>query len=267
MPWQNSTPVRLSSTATNTTTPGAANSPDNGPAPVTGVKRRKDSSPGGRYSPGLVPFQWTTFDVTATLPPNWQREIGAVAAGADFREFPRTPVLSREGPDVPFIRRGRVHADQVRDRLPWLYAAYRGNFRTLASQASREDAVAAGDERYGVVLNVQQGTTMRFECHVDSNPLTGLLFLTDHAAGGELVISHDPHASDIAAVEVDCSVIRPHAGHLILFDARRHPHYARPLSDASGTRIVAVMNFYTESCPESTRPLELNQHLYGTTTG
>ena len=28
-------------------------------------------------------------------------------------------------------------------------------------------------------------------------------------------------------------------------------------------RIVAVMNFYTESCPESTRPSELNRHLFG----
>jgi hypothetical protein len=28
-------------------------------------------------------------------------------------------------------------------------------------------------------------------------------------------------------------------------------------------RIVAVMNYYTESCPESTRPPELNRHLYG----
>ncbi len=28
-------------------------------------------------------------------------------------------------------------------------------------------------------------------------------------------------------------------------------------------RVVAVMNFYTESSPESTRPRELNRHLYG----
>ena len=27
-------------------------------------------------------------------------------------------------------------------------------------------------------------------------------------------------------------------------------------------RVVAVMNFYTESFPESTRPEELNRHLY-----
>jgi len=67
----------------------------------------------------------------------------------------------------------------------------------------------------------------------------------------------------VAAVERDCSVIRPYAGHLIFFDARQHPHYARPLRQAADTRIVAVMNFYTESCPESTRPPELNRHLYG----
>lgn len=106
---------------------------------------------------------------------------------------------------------------------------------------------------------------MRFECHVDSNPLTGLLFCTDQppGAGGELVFAHNPAAADIDSVDRDCSVIRPQAGHLIFFDGRRYPHYARPLASKSGTRIVAVMNFYTESCPESTRPPELNRHLFG----
>lgn len=208
-------------------------------------------------------FQWTTLDLTGGLPPNWQREIRLVAGDADFREFPRTPVLSREAPEVSHIARGRVHAHQVRDRLPWLYQAYRGDFLALAGQACGERVAAARDDRYGIVLNVQQGPTMRFECHVDSNPLTGLLFCTDHAAGGELVVAHDATAAEVAAVERDCSVIRPHAGHLIFFDARERPHYARPLSEVSGTRIVAVMNFYTETCPESTRPAVLNRHLYG----
>ena len=110
---------------------------------------------------------------------------------------------------------------------------------------------------------------MRFECHIDSNPLTGLLFCTDHppGAGGELVFAHDPAATDIEAVDRDCSVIRPHAGHLIFFDGRRHPHYARPLVSQSAMRIVAVMNFYTESYPEFTRPPELNRHLFGQALG
>jgi hypothetical protein len=210
----------------------------------------------------LPGFHWTTFDLSSWLPADWQRDARTVAADADFRKFPRTPVLSRESADVPRIPRGRVHAEQVREGLPWLYQSYRKEILELAGEACRERVVAARDERYGVVLNVQRGTTMRFECHIDSNPLTGLLFCTDHPGGGELVFAHDPHASDISAVERGCSVIRPQTGHLIFFDGRRNPHYARPLTMA-GLRIVAVMNFYTESCPESTRPRELNSHLYG----
>jgi hypothetical protein len=208
-------------------------------------------------------FHWTAFDVGGILPAGWQHEIRAVANDADFREFPRTPVLSREAAAVTRIPRGRVHANEVRSRLPWLYTAYHGMFLELARDARMESVTAAQDDRYGIVLNVQRGTRMRFECHVDSNPLTGLLFCSDHEAGGELVFAHDSAASGIAAVERDCSVIRPHAGHLIFFDARGHPHYARALTAAADTRVVAVMNFYTDSCPERTRPRELNSHLYG----
>jgi hypothetical protein len=208
-------------------------------------------------------FRWITFDVNGYLPAGWQQDVRAVAANADFREFPRTPILSREGADVSHIARGRVHADQVRLRLPWLYQSYRGKFLELAGESCAERVMAARDDRYGVVLNVQQGTAMRFEFHVDSNPLTGILFCTEHQKGGELIVAHDTTVTDIARIERDCSVIRPHAGHLVFFDARQHPHYSRPLATADDMRIAAVMNFYTESYPESTRPQELNRHLYG----
>ena len=213
----------------------------------------------------LPGFHWTTFDLTSHLPRGWQREIAAAAKDADFRAFPRTPILSRESPEVLSIPRGRVHGADVRHGLPWLYGLYRSSFRELARAICAEPVTPALDDRYGIVLDVQRGLEMRYECHVDSNPLTGLLFCTDHleGAGGELVFAHDPAATDIGAVERDCSVIRPQAGHLIFFDGRQHPHYARPLASESDVRIVAVMNFYTESCPESTRPLELNRHLYG----
>ena len=208
-------------------------------------------------------FRWTTFDLNGTLPDGWQHEIRATAADADFRDFPRTPVISREAPDVRHITRGRVHAHQVRSRLPWLYQSYRGAFLELAQEACGEKVTPAHDDRYGVVLNVQRGTEMRFECHVDSNPLTGLLICTDHVNGGELVFAHDDAAASIADVDRDCSVVRPSAGHLIFFDAREYPHYVRPLTHASDMRVVAVMNYYTEACPESSRPPMLNRHLYG----
>jgi|SRR6185437_8223225 hypothetical protein len=208
-------------------------------------------------------FRWTTFDLSDWLPASWQEDVRAATMNADVRGFPRTPVLTRESPEVQHIPRGRVHADQVRDHMPWLYKAYRDEFLELASEVSTECVNAAHDERYGVVLNVQRGTEMRFECHVDSNPLTGLLFFTDHQAGGELVVAHDQAAEGLMAVERSCSVIRPHAGHLIFFDARKYPHYARPLTAKSDTRVVAVMNYYTRSCQESNRPPGLNRHLYG----
>jgi hypothetical protein len=211
----------------------------------------------------LSRFHWTAFDLNDLLPAGWMGDVREVAGDADFREFPRTPVLSREAANVLRIPRGRVHADHVQRTLPWLHEFYRGVFLELAQETQAEPIAAARDERYGVVLNVQRGIAERFECHIDSNPLTGLLFCTEHAVGGELVFAHDPNAESIAAVEQDCSVIRPHAGHLIFFDARRHPHYSRPLTGASDMRVAAVMNFYTESCPEDTRPKELNQHLYG----
>ncbi len=210
-------------------------------------------------------FRWATFDLTSELRAGWQEDIAAVAAGADFREFPRTPRLSRESAGVRHISRGRVHADQVRQKLPWLYQLYRGRFLELARAVCDEAVLPARDDRYGIVLNVQRGTSMRFEFHVDSNPMTGLLFCTDHGpgSGGELVFAHDPDAAGIESAGRNCAVIRPHAGHLIFFDGRCHPHYARPLRSGSDTRIVAVMNFYTESCPESTRPPGLNRHLFG----
>jgi hypothetical protein len=209
-------------------------------------------------------FNWTTFDLTSQLPPNWRRDIIDTVAAADFREFPRTPILSREAADVSHIRRGRVHADRVQKARPWLDRMYRNDFLEFARLACTGEPVEPSrDDRFGIVLNVQRGTTMRFEFHVDSNPLTGLLFCTDHRQGGELVFAHDQDAIDIDAVKQDCSVIRPHADHLIFFDGRDYPHYARPLRSESETRIVAVMNFYTESCPESTRPPELNRHRLG----
>lgn len=206
----------------------------------------------------------TPFDVTDQFPEGWQQDISAVAAEADFRDFPRTPILSREAADVTHISRGRVHAIQVQHKLPWLYKLYRHQFLERAVEAWGEPIEPALDDRYGVVLNVLRGKKMRFECHVDSNPVTGLLFFTSHpAGGGELVIGHDPAGVGVDELERNCTAITPQAGRLIFFDGKTYPHYARTLASESDVRVVAVMNFYTESCPESTRPRDLNRHLFG----
>jgi hypothetical protein len=206
----------------------------------------------------------TPFDVTSQLPDGWKDDISAIAGEADFRDFPRTPVLSREAADVTHIKRGRVHSWQVQQRLPWLYKMYRDQFLNLAGQAWGEPLEAAVDDRYGVVLNVQRGSNMRFECHADSNPVTGLLFFTDNSAGGgELVIARNPAAVGVDGLERDCTVVAPRAGKLIFFDGKTFPHYARALVADADIRVAAVMNFYTCAHDESTRPAGLNRHLFG----
>lgn len=197
-------------------------------------------------------------DVISSLPAGWREEVSALAAEAEFRSYPRTPVLSREAAGVTHVQRGRVEAGKVMEALPWLYDLYHGQFRELGREVFG-DLDCAADDRYGVVLNVQQGPEMRFECHVDSNPVTGLLFLTT-SSDGELVVSCNPDATGIDQPEEDCFLIPPQEGKIIFFDGKTYPHYARP---CKGTRIAAVMNFYTQADPESNRPAILNRHRFG----
>src|ERR1700760_146359 len=103
----------------------------------------------------LDTFGWATFDVTWILPDGWQQDAAHAADEAEVRPFGRTPVISREAPDVQQVIRGRVHADQVASYLPWLRGLYRGVFRELGEQAIGHTVHAAADERYGTVLNVQ----------------------------------------------------------------------------------------------------------------
>jgi 2OG-Fe(II) oxygenase superfamily len=108
---------------------------------------------------------------------------------------------------------------------------------------------------------------MRYECHVDSNPIEGLLYVTDHpkSSGGELAVATKVNAASVADVEADCSVIYPTYGNLVFFDARRFAHYVRPLVSDDARRVVVAMNYYTPSCPESNRPKSLSAHLAGAT--
>ena len=78
-------------------------------------------------------FGWITYDVSDKLPATWRQDVARVAAAADFRDFPRTPMLSREARSVNAYPRGRVHADQV-SSCPGCFEFYRGPFLELAGE-------------------------------------------------------------------------------------------------------------------------------------
>jgi N-acetylglutamate synthase-like GNAT family acetyltransferase len=211
-------------------------------------------------------FSWRVFDVEDLLPGGWQQELLDLAEReASHRTLRPRSVTSREGDPnlrLPVITvSGRV----LREQAPWLSSLYDGWFREFAATCCSEVVTTAVDDRYGVNLNVQRGRSMRYECHVDSNPIEGLLYVTDHpkGSGGELVAANHPGATSREEVDRDCSVLYPEAGKLVFFDAREFAHYVRPLQRDDAIRAVVAMNFYTPSSPESARPNDLNDHLFG----
>ncbi|MBV8948480.1 MAG: 2OG-Fe(II) oxygenase [Solirubrobacterales bacterium] len=211
-------------------------------------------------------FHWTSFDVRSLLPATWESEIRELArTRRREKDLVPTSVTSRESATVEKVPVMTVAGLIVKEELRWLYALYHGVFRDLAQDCSAEPVTTARDDRYGVVLNVQEGPAMRYECHVDSNPIEGLLYCTTHAPGdgGELVVANSTEANDVDSVEDDGSVVYPIAGNLIFFDARDFAHYVRRLVNEDALRIVAAMNFYTPSSPEVHRPPDLNRHLFG----
>ncbi|MGW5744580.1 2OG-Fe(II) oxygenase [Amycolatopsis sp. NPDC003861] len=158
-----------------------------------------------------------------------------------------------------------VGGESLRQLTPWLFALYEGEFLSLAGRVTSEPVSVATRDKIAVNLNIQHGKSMRYEAHVDSNPVEGLLYVTDHpiGSGGELVVAQRADAVGVAEIDEISAVIHPVAGHLIFFDARQHAHYVRSLTRAEDSRIVVAMNFYTPSCPESARPADLDEHLFG----
>jgi hypothetical protein len=160
---------------------------------------------------------------------------------------------------------GGVGGEALNARLPWLRDLYRGSFLEMAQSMSKDTVVPMSDDRFAIVLNVQRETE-RYECHVDSNPIQGLLYCTSHYSGegGELVVSNRGDVRSVDEVDSDCTTIEPRAGHLVFFDGRRNSHYVRRLANPDHVRVVAAMNYYTPSSPEHVvRPNDLNRHLTG----
>jgi hypothetical protein len=211
-----------------------------------------------------IGFWSFSIDVRSLLPVGWQDEIRVTAKQlAVPKTITPTSVTSREAETNLQLPTLTVGGAKLRQYLPWLDGLYRNEFRELAQRLSDEPVSCANDVRYGANLNLQLGRSMRYECHVDSNPIEGLLYVTDNppGAGGELIVARSTEVSGINQVAADAFKIYPTAGMLVFFDAREHPHYVEPLGEVQAERIVMAMNYYTPSRSESDRPADLNRHL------
>jgi len=205
------------------------------------------------------------FDMSAQLPPDWKETVDqCVDEYAVSHTLSGDASTSREKAmrtstplDVP-ARALVADGLAVRQSAPWLDELFRGEFLQMANSLGTTCYECAHDVPSGVNINVIPPRS-RYEWHVDSNPLTGLLFLSEDHNGGDLVFrSGDP--SDYWTVRVT-----PVVGKLLLFDAREVAHTVEPL-DRGESRISAPMNFYLKGEPQ-VRPNDLDAYLYGDSEG
>lgn len=209
------------------------------------------------------------LDVSEWLPSDYADQCIALSQERGQRRILTGDSLTSRGAD--FDDDGIHHVFVVdgldaMNELPWLAKLYRDRFLHLANRVAAGGETTSGpdgiratytcslDPRSALNINRLPPGEM-YEWHVDSNPLTGLLFcLSDDFDGGELVLRSAPDApGDAWEVRV-----RPEPGVLLLFDARAVPHCVRP---CSVDRVTVPMNYYLSSEPP-TRPSDLDAYLY-----
>jgi 2OG-Fe(II) oxygenase superfamily len=209
-------------------------------------------------------FRWDTEKVSSLLRPGWQDAMIDVAKNfAKARVLQPPHATSREDSSVSALPVHGVSGHDVQRELPWLIELYEGPFKEIGERFRGEKLTTAADPRYAVVLNVEYPGE-RYECHVDTNPVEGLLYATSHprGTGGELAVAKNVDANSRTRIDEDCHELYPMEGDLVFFDGRHHPHYVRSLVTGE-IRVAAAMNYYTAAVPESTRPDDLNEYLYG----
>lgn len=200
------------------------------------------------------PYHLLDAQELGLLPEGWQTEI---ADFADKHEI--KTVLTGQGSTsrersagqslTVYVVGGRI----VSEKLGWLWNLYTNEFRAFAEEAFQKPLYTANDVQSGVNINVLKGQSARYEWHVDSNPVTGLLFVTnaEKGDGGSLVFrSNDGRTS----------MIRPRSGLFACFDARDLPHRVAPLR-SSHNRISIPMNYY-DSRESQPRPADLDDQIY-----
>lgn len=176
-------------------------------------------------------FVWHTYDVASVLPAGWRADILSLVdqrlKTTVIRAVSSTSRESETDVDIPIHT---VDAEVVARCLPWLTDLYAGLFRDLAGRLVGEPVVVSAEAFRGPRIQVQRGTADWYEAHVDTCPITGLLYVTDQpeGAGGELVVANAGDVEGRQEVDRDAALIRPAAGQIVYFDGRRRTHMCGP---------------------------------------
>jgi Rps23 Pro-64 3,4-dihydroxylase Tpa1-like proline 4-hydroxylase len=151
-----------------------------------------------------------------------------------------------------------VDGEDVAAQVPWLLDLYQREILRLA-RINYGDVSCSAELRAGVNINMQHPGS-RYEWHVDSNPLTAVLFVTSHDImdGGALVFRPDT-GDRVTAETADQELkIQPTSGTLVFFRAQRYAHQVEKFS--SKYRISVPMNFFVSGIPQDRA--DVDKYLY-----
>lgn len=206
-------------------------------------------------------FSIFNFDLRCVLPTGWEKDV--VDSAAQYGKFgclnggsvtSRQREFKSTADDIIGVSAGTV----IPLAIPWLARLYKRDILNLANELGIGRYMIATDTRSAININILPPGS-QYEWHVDSNPLTGLLFVTDHPAGtgGEIVFRPDPLVRPTEDWEL---AIASRSGNLLLFDAREVAHTVQPVPEPM-RRISVPMNYYFTdvSCH---RPEDLDRYLY-----
>lgn len=200
-------------------------------------------------------WEWD-LNGTGLLPAGWMDQIVSVSARRGRLTHLQGDNSTSLEPSTqnPVILRV-VSGEAIQAELSWLWDLYTGPLLDFAAAASGQNLYVANDVRSAININQIDGVDGRYEWHVDTNPITGILYASaqDVITGGQLIF-RDPKTERTISLEH-----RP--GSFICFDARLLPHYVTPLN-IDNSRYSVPMNYYT-SHTKQPRPADLNEYLYG----
>lgn len=186
----------------------------------------------------MTPRPYQQIDVKRHLPLDWRRGVLRVVRDHGFT----SPAEDRAGLRI-------VSGEVAQEKLPWLWDLYAGRLRRFVEICIDAPVYVQNLTPAALTINVLSGADARYEWHVDTNPVTGILYLSE-AQGGRLVFRGSS------------AYVRPRVGRFICFRTAGVEHRVTPL--AGGIRISVPMNYFL-SATDQERPADLDQQIYART--
>lgn len=187
------------------------------------------------------------------LPSDWDEQVKKVAEeNAYLVKLDGKSSTSREPENSKGATVFVVEGNIIFDKLNWLHNLYENELLELANNNFNNSYEISKGIANSININLLKGINARYEWHVDTNPLTGILYVTDHneSDGGELIFK----------LPNETVTVHPKKGLFILFDAREILHSVQPLTHNS-FRISIPMNYYLKGV-EQKRPEDLDTYIY-----